>query len=204
MHDHLFLKNLVETVNAESFAVTKERATCVLTADALNGVLQELGWRSYLLRVETTVGHQRDRTFAGCALGRGPWERRGAAPGMWRGHLVVAVDTAWLLDPTIDQANRPEWGRERVGPLVVRLPGTFWVDPKGHRVVVGSLEIIYRLHPRPQSGFASKVDARPSHWRPIAERVLSQISGRAGKTSTPVIPKSLSGKTTYDCIIFGA
>jgi hypothetical protein len=73
MQDHLLLKYLVSAANEESFAATRERATCVLTAHALNAVLQELGRRSYLLRVETTVRHPTDHTFAGCALGRGPW-----------------------------------------------------------------------------------------------------------------------------------
>jgi hypothetical protein len=188
MHDPGFLKYLVDAANEESFAATGERATCVLTAHALNAVLQELGWRSYLLRVETTVHHPTNRAFAGCVLGRGPWERRATAPGMWRGHLVVAVETTWLLDPTLDQANKPEWGRHRVGPLAVRLPGSFWIDPRGHRVAVGELEVSYRPYCRPQSGFASKVDARPSRWRPIAERVLERIQNgrrmslRRGKT----------------------
>jgi hypothetical protein len=178
MHEHWFLENLVGAVNAESYAATGERATCVLCAHALNAVLQELGRRSYLLRVETTVRHRTDRTFVGSVLGRGPWERRATAPGMWRGHLVVAVETTWLLDPTLDQANKPEWGRHRVGPLAVRLPGSFWVDPRGHRVAVGELEVSYRPYCRPQSGFASKGDARPSRWRPIAARVLDSIQDR--------------------------
>ncbi|WP_363352054.1 hypothetical protein [Methylocystis echinoides] len=176
MDDSRFLRYAVEAANAESFAATGERATCVLTAHALNAALQQLGRRSYLLRVETTVQHRTDSAFAGCVLGRGPWERRATAPGMWRGHLVVAIETAWLLDPTLDQANRPEWGRHRVGPLVVPLPRRFWVDPRGARVAVGELEVSYRPYRRPQSGFANKRDARPSHWRPIAERVLERIT----------------------------
>jgi len=178
MYDHLFFKNLVEAVNTESFAATGERATCVLSAHALNAVLQELGLRSYLLRVETTVRHPTGRTFVGCALGRGRWARHATAPGMWRGHLVAAVETTWLLDPALDQANRPEWGRHRVGPLAVRLPGSFWINPRGHPVVVGELEVIYRHYCRPQSGFASKGDARSSRWQPIAARVLGRIRDR--------------------------
>ncbi len=175
MHEHRLLQYLVSAANEESFEATGERATCVLTAHALNAVLQELGWRSYLLRVEATVYHPTDRSFSGCVLGRGPWERRATAPGMWRGHLVVAVETAWLLDPTLDQANLTEWGQHRVGPLAVRLPGSFWDDPRGYRVAVGELEVGYLPYRRPQSGFASKGDARPSHWRPIARRVIERV-----------------------------
>jgi hypothetical protein len=34
------------------------------------------------------------------------------------GHLAVAIEDEWLLDPTLDQANKKEWPRSmRVGPL---------------------------------------------------------------------------------------
>ncbi len=99
---------------------------------------------------------------------------------MWHGHLCVAVEAEWLLDPTLDQANRPEWGAaHRLRPLAVRVPETFWTDRRGHVIEIGELNIRYAPYRRPQSGFASAGDARPSHWRPVVERALARIMARA-------------------------
>jgi hypothetical protein len=54
-----------------------------------------------------------------------------AEPGMWHGHLAVAIGDAWLLDATLDHANKPdEWPPEAfVGPVVVKLNEKFWEPP---------------------------------------------------------------------------
>ena len=58
---------------------------------------------------------------------------------MWRGHLVVAIEDVWLLDATLDQANKTEeWpSRAWVPPLVVRLNNAFWQERS---------EIIFRIN----------------------------------------------------------
>jgi hypothetical protein len=173
-----FLQAATEAVNEEAFALTGERDTCVLSSHALNAVLQGYGLRSYLLRVEVAVHHRTDRAFVGTLLGRDPWSRRAAAPGMWHGHLCVAVEADWLCDPTLDQANKPEWRDDQVGPIAVRLPPSFWTDPRGFVVPIGALDVRYVPYRRPQSGFAHAGDARPSHWRPVADRASAQLASK--------------------------
>ena len=41
----------------------------------------------------------------------------------------MAVEDEWLLDPTLDQANKQEWPRSiHVGPLAIRLSEEFWAE----------------------------------------------------------------------------
>ena len=41
----------------------------------------------------------------------------------------MLVDDVWLLDATLDQANKKEWPRSmRVGPLAVRLSENLWAE----------------------------------------------------------------------------
>jgi len=48
-------------------------------------------------------------------------------PGRWAGHLAVACESL-LIDPSIDQANRPEFGIQFQSPWVQRVPRGFWAQ----------------------------------------------------------------------------
>jgi hypothetical protein len=153
-----------------------DRSTCVLTSYALNNVLQRLGYNSRPLRVEAKV-FPGSRQLVGTILGGRPngCFRKAAGPGMWHGHLAVAIEDAWLLDATVDQANKPEWPSSSwVGPVAVRLNDAFWKEHKQVVVEVNDADIRYRLYPK-QVGFVRAGDARPSHWRPLSDMIMAAL-----------------------------
>jgi len=168
------LARLVTIANRVAFEFNGSRDTCILTSFALNDVLQRLQYSSRPLRVEATVFPD-DRKLIGTILGG--WSqsgrRRAAKPDMWWGHLAVAVEDQWLLDPTLDQANKKEWP-VRVGPLAVRLSDKFWVERGSVLVRTNGCDVRFSPHPR-QNGFANAGDARPSHWRPLADRIFRAL-----------------------------
>src|SRR5262249_24361255 len=106
-----------------------------------------------------------------------PGRRRAASPNKWWGHLAVVVDDSWLLDATIDQANKKEWPT-RVGPLAVRLNQKFLAVRGSILVRTNGCTIRFSPHPR-QAGFANAGDARPSHWKPLADRIFHAVQPHA-------------------------
>ena len=157
-------QNLVATANQVAAKFNGTRDTCVLTSYALHDVCKRLGYKSRPLRIEAAVFPD-DRKFYGTILGgfSEPGRRQAASPGMWRGHLAVLVEDAWLLDPTLDQANKKEWPRAiHVGPLAVRLTKKFWAEWGSILVRTNGCTVRLCPHPR-QNGFANAGDARPSH-----------------------------------------
>jgi hypothetical protein len=167
-------QNLVITANQVAVKFNRSRSTCVLTSYALHDVLQRLGHNSRPLRIEAAVFPD-DRKLYGNILGRIDSDcRRAASPGKWWGHLAVLVEDEWLLDPTLDQANKRAWPRAiHVGPLAVQLTENFWAERGSILVQTNGCTVRFSPHPR-QVGFAHAGDARPSHWRPLAERILQQ------------------------------
>jgi hypothetical protein len=168
-------QRLVTIANREAAKFNGSRDTCILTSFALHDVLQRLGYNSRPLRIEAAVFPD-DRKFSGTILGG--WSegtRRAASPGKWWGHLAVAVEDEWLLDPTLDQANKSEWPRSmHVGPLAVRLSERFWTERGSFLIQTNGCTVRFSPHPR-QTGFANAGDARPSHWKPLAERILRAV-----------------------------
>ena len=143
----------------------------MLTSFALHDVLQRLGYGSRPLRIEAAVFPD-DRKLCGTILGTRSGCRRVASPGKWRGHLAVVVEDEWLLDPTLDRANKKKWPRSmRVGPLAIRLSGEFWAEHGSILIQVNKCSVRFSPHPR-QTGFANAGDARPSHWKPLADRIF--------------------------------
>jgi hypothetical protein len=111
---------------------------------------------------------------------------------MWKGHLAVLVDDKWLLDPTLDQANKKEWPHSmRVGPLAVRLEEKFWAEWGSIMVQTNGCTVRFSPHPR-QIGFANAGDARPSHWKPLADRILRAVRPDEG---TPILNSRKSRPT---------
>src|SRR5262249_52333781 len=123
------------------------------------------------LRVEAAV-FPNDRKTISTLLGRAGGNA--AKPGMWKGHLVVAIEKEWLLDPTLDQANKREWPASAlVGPAVVKLSDEFW-EGKPVWVPMNDSKVRY-LHVK-QHGFAKSPDARPSHWKELADRIMAKAT----------------------------
>jgi hypothetical protein len=89
---------------------------------------------------------------------------------MWHGHLAVAIGQEWLLDATLDQANKPEWGSVRAGPIAVELGTDFWAGECIFLDDFPDVSVRYKLFPR-QNGFARARDARRSHWLPLADAI---------------------------------
>jgi hypothetical protein len=176
-----WLQDLVVLTNAEAFACNGSRDTCISTSFALSHVLQQLDYNARPLRVEAAVFPD-DRKVYGTLLGRP--SRQAAEPGMWYGHLAVAIDKEWLLDATIDQANKDEWpAGAHVGPIVVWLTAEFWTSDFWTAsacvfVQVGESRVRFCKFPR-QNGFARTDEARPSRWRPLADRILDRVGDRA-------------------------
>jgi hypothetical protein len=183
-----YMQSLVETANACAYAMLGYRNSCILTSYALADVLCSQGFNAYPLRIEAHVfpGDNDDRRYIGTTLGwDGDGTRRPAAkPGCWHGHLGVAVDRDWLLDPTIDSANKPDWPAQ-IGPTAIALPPEFWDPPVPYTGRRGSVKldlpgIMVRWVPyRKQVGFASAGDARPSHWRPLAAAIWAKLGAHA-------------------------
>jgi hypothetical protein len=169
-------QKLVTTTGRVAAKFNGSRSTCLLTSFALNNTLQRLGYNSRPLRIEAAVFPD-DRKFYGTILGgwREPGCRRAASPGMWLGHLAVVIEDEWLLDPTLDQANKKEWPRSmHVGPLAIQLPAEFWAEHGSILVQVNKCSVRFSPHPR-QNGFANAGDARPSHWKPLADQIFRAL-----------------------------
>jgi hypothetical protein len=167
-------QKLVVIANRAAAKFNRSRSTCVLTSFALHDVLQRLGYNSRPLRIEAAVFPD-DRKFCGTILGGWSGCRRAASLGKWWGHLAVLVEKEWLLDPTLDQANKKEWPRSmHVGPLAVRLSERFWTERGSVLVRTNGCTVRFSPHPR-QTGFVNAGDARPSHWKPLAERIFQAV-----------------------------
>jgi hypothetical protein len=171
-----WLQRIVSLTNAVSLGFNDgDPATCIFTSYALNDVLQRLGYSSYPLRVEAKVRPD-DKKLISTILGsrQNGFLREAAKPDMWRGHLVVAIEDIWLLDATLDQANKTEWPSSvRVGPVAVRLNNAFWNEQQ-IIIKMNKTEIRYFLYPK-QVGFAHVQDARPCHWRPLSNMIMTAL-----------------------------
>jgi hypothetical protein len=173
-------QKLVTTANQIAAKFNGARDTCVLRSFALHDVLKRLGYNSRPLRIEAAVFPD-DRKFTGTILGgwREPGARRAAASDKWWGHLAVVIADSWLLDPTLDQANMSEWPRAiHVGPLAIRLSKKFWAEHRSILFRTNGCTVRFSPHPR-QVGFVNAGDARPSHWKPLADQILQAVSEQA-------------------------
>jgi hypothetical protein len=163
-NDGAKIPKVVSTTNRVAAKVNGSRSTCVPTSFALDAVLRRLGYNSRPLRIEAAVFPD-DRKVCGTILGgwREPGCRRAASPGMWLGHFAVVIEDEWLLDPTLDQANKKEWPQAiHVGPLAIQLTREFWAEHGSILIRTNDCSVRFSPHPR-QNGFANAGDARPSH-----------------------------------------
>jgi hypothetical protein len=146
--------------------------SCVLTSYALAAALTDLGYADARpVRVQATCWPD-DRQLRGVRLGAPPFCM----------HLAVCIGQSWLLDPTLDQINESHgWADAGVGvePVAASIPPEFWdLDLWSHqrllRVRFPAVSTNYALVP--QKGLTRLPDARPSHWRPLAEEITGYIT----------------------------
>lgn len=172
-----FLTEVNTRVNQTSYRAFGGRESCILSSFAVAYILMSKGYESFPIRVYASV-FSKERNVTGVSLGgKGDGTRIPAAmEGMWNGHLAVFAKSrrgnkSYLLDPTLDQVNRK---RIRVKPVVLEIPEMFLIARRGALYQIGNCNVRYSACPH-QNGFMNKPDARPSHWFPIAERVLRQM-----------------------------
>jgi hypothetical protein len=175
------LARVCAAVNDESFLITCDRATCIFSSGVLLDVLATIGVEAAPMRVDALVINPTATGPAGygVSLGSdGDGTRRPAAQhGMWRGHLTVVAEGAYLLDPTLDQVNedRPDLGAT---PMVVPVTPA-WLRGEGSvRVPTGVLgaQVRYSAFPG-RGGFKSAPDFRPSRRRATVAAVLRRVQG---------------------------
>lgn len=123
--EHKYLSMIVRLTNELALDWNEGRTdSCISTSNALHYVLRELGYPASLVRVTTAVFPDAPKSW-GTVLGSDQ-RSTAASPGMWSGHLCCAVGFDWLLDATLDQANKPEWGDAKVRPLAIPVHSTFF------------------------------------------------------------------------------
>ena len=166
-------QDLVTLTNKIAFEFNGIRGACLLTAHALVEVLKQLGVENARpLRVEAAVFPNAPKSI-GTILGAEHGDRTKTAPGKWKGHLVAATDD-FLLDATLDQANKQEWPKEsHIGPVAIRLNAPFWEDRRTVCFRTDHTTVRWHQHRR-QVGFANAPDARPSRWRGLADLILHE------------------------------
>ena len=153
---------------------------CVFATGVNCEVLQYFELKAEPLRVETSIFPD-DRKLYGCVLGGiGDGTRRPAAKrDMWYGHLVSLVEDNFLLDSTLDQANKGN-RRLNVKPLVIDLRATQWFDPNppwigapwtGLLTPWPGVQVRYTRFPR-QTGWKNAGDFRPRRRRGIVETLI--------------------------------
>lgn len=116
--------------------------SCIETSAATIDTLKHIGLDAYALSVTCVVTNRPLWEFAdahgywpelgteeypidGYAVGVGLASRRGPVPEVWPGHLVVIAERKWLLDFSLDQANRPDYGMEVGAPVVISVDEAF-------------------------------------------------------------------------------
>jgi len=62
----------------------------------------------------------------------------------------------------------------RVGLLAVRLESKFWAEHGSILIRTNGCTVRFSPHPR-QTGFANAGDARPSHWKPLADVIFHAV-----------------------------
>lgn len=99
----------------------------------------------------------------------------------WSGHLAVIVphlfgDRHGLVDLTVMQANKPEWGIE-LPPMILKVTDNFLAGTKPCSTTVRGCQVIYEAFPDDKS--YNKI----GHWKKIpklremADRIVERLAG---------------------------
>lgn len=163
-----------------AFPNWREDGCCLEATRCLVDLAGRRGYRARPLACQTAVFNRMalDLWRRGVPLGDPQWERDGAhsvgigygepRPGRWPGHLVAIVGEYWLLDATLEQADRPAYGI-RLAPLAAAVTPAFL---RGEERVVTATE---------QGGVTAIYEARPH------DRSFRQAPGWRAEKMAPAV-----------------
>jgi hypothetical protein len=168
------LFDICTAINAEVTDPNGYSGYCILAAAAAKDVLQNRGFRAEVMRVEASVIPD-DFTFpdGGYAITLGkmyPDIRLPASMGKWKGHLVAIAEGRWIVDPTLDQTRRAP-------PMVIEFPEWWLAGEHSIFVPIPNGRAVYTAWPG-KGGYKSSPGFRPSHWKPIARKVVATMERR--------------------------
>ena len=174
------LQNIVDETNKAMRMEWGSSDCCILSSYAIQHVLRQLEFENVnLLRVTCHI--QPSKSEYGVVMGsdgNGSKQPK-TEPGQWKGHLVTTVGTKWILDATLDQVNDQIFRYtcdydQFVKPLLGELSPEFWDNKTVYFNLDNKTSVQYSIFKR-QVGFKNIPHARPSHWMPIAEKVLGLV-----------------------------
>jgi len=95
-------------------------------------------------------------------------------PGKWAGHLVILIEKRYLLDLSIDQANRPKYNMN-FDPVCVEVDEKFF---KGAPRVIQSNGSVIRIEALRNDGYSTSPDwIFSSRRKKLVENILRLIKG---------------------------
>lgn len=75
-------------------------------------------------------------------------------PGKWPGHLVILAEKSYLIDLSVDQANRPQFGMV-FNPIFCKISESFFSEP----MIFRHADCVFRYEAKPNNlGFLSSPD----------------------------------------------
>ena len=96
--------------------------------------------------------------------------------GQWSGHLVTIIQWAWMLDLTIDQVNRAEYGLLAPKFLIQPVTNGFLDgEERLHWAAGNGAEFIYEARPHDTSYSATQAWKQRKRVAPIVQRTLARI-----------------------------
>lgn len=118
------LQNIADAV-LEEILVFFKPDTCILATRVLVDVVKYLGGEADGVSVECFIQDEAARRGdpSGVQFCFAADPRKAARTAEWRGHVVAFVGDRWLVDSTVCQASRPEFGLKVEGTIVAEAPG---------------------------------------------------------------------------------
>lgn len=167
------------------------RDSCIASTRVATEVLRHFGVRAYPLAVtamvfnapfaarlridlfprdaaETRHWAEEDGTWSvGIGFGRG-------GPGSWTRHLVAIAERRWLVDLSLDQADRPEHGIA-LRPLAHPVAEDFLRGLAPLTLEVGSVLVQYDADPRERSFEHARDWRLVRRWGPAVRRSVARM-----------------------------
>jgi hypothetical protein len=184
--DHLeFLRFLSGCANHEGVRYLKKRNGCISTSAAIIHVLQRLGYEASPLQVRVSVHSDRPK-LGDVTLGSDGDGLRSTSgeQGDWPGHLVVVVQSRYLVDATLGQVNDTQESI-RLSPLAAEVSSAFLSGAEDLVLSHDNATVVYTALPG-KGGFKNAPDFHESRWMPLAENILIRtLHGLVGIVFTP-------------------
>jgi hypothetical protein len=98
-------------------------------------------------------------------------------PGKWDGHLVAIVENQWLVDASIKQVERPEYGLRIEEPILLA-PTPAWFFDERRGPLVGETGtgcwLVYQWDPANRD-FIRGGDWKGNHLRPVVATIIRNM-----------------------------